>query len=481
MYDQLIAQTIVQREMSDKHYVLSEKPQSAERIKGSLNKVLRFTLSPEKAAELELPTQEVFYKRLKDLKNNSLALEYQAVAAALYRLFLGPDRVPETRVVYDENGIGKGTISAALPNWVPLSEFIKEKVNSNLPQDKPRFPEDSDWDDTRDFRRRHYFPEKIVHQLVEDGLVPVYVISYFLANPDAHFDNVGYSNGKICYLDFDKALWPLVETFYSDADDDTSVESKATERMPLESFYLGENFVKLPHDEYFPWFNKNTFSFGNKIDPEYDTTPALADRVQSALGFIDQQFFALLKILFTPLPDIEACITSFIKDKKHQEDILKFIIIRTQQFLNACFDNDQFCEWLLKDKENLEQRLVASFKSYYPETIIGERLVLIKNVYKGFLKQVEKAFSGEELHNSSEHSTDTSYEDAREDSSSDSTEFPPSEPNDNPVQATTETLTTIPSHATSRFILMPPPTPTLPREQDVSQSTSTPNLNYNHN
>lgn len=483
MHDQLIAQPIVQRELSDRYYVLSEIPQSAEKVKvpkkPDENVVYRIILPTEEAKRLGLPSQIVYYKEIHSVENPAnlpLVLKYQIVAANLYRCLLGPDFAPEIRLVVGVDGKPKGIISSEMPNFQTLRKIIEEGANNNLQPGQPRFPKDSDFDDVCDFRLRHYFPEKVVHQLVEDGLLPVYVVSYFLANRDAHFDNVGYSNGKNCIIDFDQALWPFAETLYTDeAEDNASVESKAIERMPLMSCDLGNKFVNLPHKEPFAWFNKNIISVvGNREDTEYDETPVLAERVESAPDFIDQQFFSLLKILFTPPQDIQEAIR-VIEDEKERTKLFEFLMIKTRAWTDVCFNNDQFCNWLLINKENLEQRLLDSCKNDYTEVILLNRSELIKDAFRGFLKQVEQEFSGEELHDSSEHSFDDIS-----DTSIDSKEFislSDSEHESEESESTAEQSSAKPKHGTSPFILMP--APTSPRVQDVVPPIPTPNLNYN--
>lgn len=373
-------------------YVLAEKP-TAEKIAGALNKVRPLTLSVEETRRLGLPSQKVFYKKIRDLENSAdliLVLQYQIAAANLYRRFLGADFAPEIRLVVGTDGKPKGIISSEMPNFKPLSEVIEEKVNSNLSPILSKFPSNSEID-VRDFRRPHLFPETVVHPLVSDGLVKLAVVSYFVANRNGNYDNFGYtnqensSNGNICNVAFDQALWPLVERFYMDQEDTEAIEDKAKKRFPLKKYYLGANFVELPHEEYFAWFNKNSFSCESRIDPEYVKTPALTYAVNTAPNYTDDQFFQFLKIIFTPPQDIEEDI-SVIEDEEEKIKLFNFLEIRTKKWILACFDNDEFCNWLLVKKESVEQRLLDSFKN-------NDRLELIKTNFRIFLGQVAEEFS----------------------------------------------------------------------------------------
>ncbi len=390
----------------DLSYIFPEDfKERAEPVSGSINEVFKLKLSKEEAKKLGFKSYDAYFKYEPNLVDGH-SNEYQAVSAALFELFLGSDRVPVTRVVYDEQGIRKGTISEALLDWKPLSKFIEEKANENIKNEikKKKISAGYPWfptysylsDEQRDFSRKWYYPEEMAQKLVNDGLIDVYVVNYFLANRDAHFDNVGYHNGKIGAIDFDKVLalifnWRIDKNSKKDVIAEWKIDSKD----------IGNGFVNPTIANPPRWLNTRGFSYDNAFNSGHDTTPALAKRLSKAEKYFDKQFFSFLKIIVTPLDDIKNCITSFEKNKKHQDKIYEYLKNRKQELYVACYSNDDFSDWLIDNVERILQRLRTYFIDYYENTSlpvhlsvqkIEERLDKVEALYQSVVTDIQKSY-----------------------------------------------------------------------------------------
>lgn len=283
-------------------------------------------------------------------KNLTAITEIEAFGSELFRILLGKDRVGKSRAVYNEDGMRRGVVSREVENFVPL----QTKFNALNKCNSMRYSEPITQFD---------------NGLVNAGLGLLEVANMVFADPDAHFGNVGYSNGKLVRIDFDQVFFP--ETCGSlSLKPDQAIPFNSFEHVSaIEMFAVRQaDLISLPH--YSKRLLNGLGTMYLRADKKYNTGFFKGElkRISIDKKFNQDKWYAFLKYLLIGDDVYNNLLDQFIYSDKRKGKIFDFLSKRRDQFQRALIATPQFRDYVIKNPGVLDQ-----IKNEFSEFGVGKK------------------------------------------------------------------------------------------------------------
>jgi len=288
------------------------------------------------------PSVSYIYKKMPDIKNG----EYEALAAAISRLIIGPHGAPRTYSIYNEVTRQRtGVASQEFLDYKSLLDLIENKQPLNG------------------------------RQMIAMGIAPLLVASYVIEENDLNVQNFGTSNNKLVRIDFDRAFWPATSknhTFPPEIKQEFDVvivdrdgrltSSGKTYPPPAQSSLISGNdlinFPRLTAATPVVWFN------------DY---PVIAD-LQNDPEFIKQKWKYFLKtILLCDQPTTEGLAKNYLGTTNAQNKFLNHFTQRLANLKQQLLNLPEFNEYVATNPQVLNE-LITEFNTYNSDQEMNEPL-----------------------------------------------------------------------------------------------------------
>lgn len=289
--------------------------------------------------------------------------EIEAANAAHYRFFLGHDRAPKVKAVFDQQKLRRGIYSEAIEGFISFDDCLKKKYI----QEKLKLIQNHKniTNQLNDFIQYIYHLD--YSSLVEHGILEMLVCSYAYEENDLHGGNWGFdSRGHVVRIDFDQSLWPLTCKY---ANISNAVRFKLYDLpRPREAFLIHEHdireFPSLTYAKPCNWiFSAGLLKQAQQLfGANYNLLAKVINDLKKNPHFEERKWAAFLKLIILPAELNKNIYSNFIGNPKSVKKYTEHLQTRIKQFKNILLLMPEFQAFLKNKSHDSMVKIIKDIK-----------------------------------------------------------------------------------------------------------------------
>jgi ankyrin repeat protein len=313
--------------------------------------------------------------------NLSAITEIQSFNSRLFELLLGSEHVGTVKPVFDDAGIRFGTVSRGIEGFQSLYDYLDVFRKKNQPIDWNQFTE----------------------LLIQKGYGKIDAANLIYADPDAHWDNVGFNQaGELVRIDFDRSLWPLICQYLGISPEEECFHDNI---IPNESFPVNKiDLLSLPYLTYAKphtglvnEYTKRLPAYSNPQLPGITLHPSkeFLEKIQKHPKYINDKWYTCLKSLLIDNDLYNSLLDANISSGKRKKDIFLYLEERRDAFEKELLSTPEFCQYVI-DNPDAIKNIIQEFNvlnSEYTSTIQAKYTMINSTILKT-KKMIEAVTNG---------------------------------------------------------------------------------------
>ncbi len=275
-------------------------------------------------------------------------IEIESAIAALHRAFLGYDRAPKNRAVYDDEDRRVSLSSKAIPGFVSFHQRLKaeyQQLPTNIKKTRLEFQSEYNYG-----------------KLVDKGLIELLVSEYLFAENDLHEGNWGFNeHGDIVRIDLGQAFWFEVSKFVSIH---PNQKGRGVKLEPAKAFPVCKEEITS-----FPKRTK-TLAYNALINPGTPErpNPFYDKQITSVINHPDfnrRKWTAFLKAILMPETLVAGIMRQYIGSEKSAHKYTTLFLDRQNAIRTALLDLNAFKEFIQKEGDKALAEILKDIENNY--------------------------------------------------------------------------------------------------------------------
>lgn len=281
--------------------------------------VSQVTKLPKKNSN-PLSSQNIHF--FKTARSTGKIIDIECAIAAYYRLFLGHERVPQTKAVYKDRQ-RVGLISSAIEGFVPFTKYDDGSYRADL---------------------------------VSAGIMELLVASYIFEENDLHSNNFGFNKqGQMVRIDFNESLFSSGTSEY--VGKPTYGKVRTTEVVPKDAFPITERDIRT-----FPCLtdaSPRSWIGGNKLFAQQ-----MSKIINSHPHSEQLKWFNFLKAILLPRETIKNIPHAYIAKPPSAQKKADHTSARLAELTRTLINMPEFRDFILSQGDKAYDRLNKQFMVY---------------------------------------------------------------------------------------------------------------------